>query len=436
MNTNPITHEGRCPVAEVPALAALPAYEAGQTLGAFDCGYGLWQMLLECACHADAESYIFTLQTAGYRLLTSNRKGDNMFWQLTDDQTVITVSYVPSMTSLRVVPQPAEDAVISGVKDNNFIPICTSQVTQIGLGVPREEVPEHPDPPTGVSLSYVVRLCDGSFIVYDGGMPWAEYARRLYTVLSSQTEPGRPIVIAAWVLTHAHIDHTGVFDLFADEYAHKIKVEKIILNFGRALEPESAEYQPHILRQAEKFPGARVLRVLSGTDLYFRNAKMEVLFDQTLNHPLVIPNLNAETLVTRLELDGISYMFFADHADYEGGGNYPSTNFNNGAIRRMYGDYLKSDVVQVAHHGLGGGGTAALYELVAAKYALWPIGEEKFRRHDLAHTGANTYFLRDDVRTFYAFNRLQILYAEDGRLAWKEYDSFADYEAQCAAAEL
>ena len=433
MKTN--TDRFQCPVAEVPALAALPAYRAGKTLGAFDCGYGLWQMLLECGRRADAQGYVADLQAAGYRLLSTNAKADNLFWQLTDDRTVLTVSYVPSLSSLRVVPQSVEEAVISGVKDHDFTSVCTSQVTQIGLGIPCEKTPECPDPPNGVSLSYVIRLCDGSFIVYDGGLPWDEYARRLYTVLKAQTAPGRPIVIAAWVLTHAHIDHTGVFDLFADRYADEVKVETILLNFGRALEPESEEYQPHILRQCKKFPGARVLRVLSGTDLCFRNAKLEVLFDQTLNHPRVIPNLNAETLVTRLELDGISYMFYADHADYGGGGNYPATNFNNGAIRRMYGSYLKSDVVQVAHHGLGGGGTTPLYELTAAKYARWPIGEEKFLRHDLAHTGVNTYFLRDDVKTFYAFDRLQILYAEDGRLAWKEYDSFTDYEAQCAAAQ-
>ena len=436
MSTDPIKTEGRASVADIPALASLPPYTAGQTLGVFDCGYGLWQMLLECACPADAEDYIARLQQEGFRLLSSNRKRDNLFWQMGRDRTVLTLSYVPSLSTLRLVPQDENDAVISGVKDHDFASVCTSQVTQIGLGIPREMAPaDLADPPTGISISNVIRLCDGSFIVYDGGMPWDEYARRLYTVLRSQTLPGQPIVIAAWVLTHAHIDHTGVFDRFADEYADKVKVENIVLNFGRALEPESEEYQPHLLRQCDKFPGARVLRVLSGTDLYFRNAKLEVLFDQTLNHPRIIPNLNAETLVTRLVLDGVSYLFLADHADYEGGGNYPPTNFNNGAIRRMYGDYLKSDVVQVAHHGLGGGGTTALYELVGAKYALWPIGEEKYNRHNLGQSGANTYFLREDVKTFRSFDRLHILYTEDGSIRWKEYGSFADYEAEQQASD-
>jgi len=45
------------------------------------------------------------------------------------------------------------------------------------------------------------------------------------------------------------------------------------------------------------------MKVYAGTDLYFRNVKMEVLFDQTLKAPKVIDNINTETLVARLEWD-------------------------------------------------------------------------------------------------------------------------------------
>ena len=423
-------------VEQSPLLADLPVYKNGAITGAFDCGYGVWQMLARCAAQADAKGYVDTLEAAGYRLLSVDRKGSNVFWQLGNGKKVLMVAYVPGRAdSLRVIAESADTAVISGVKEEGYPTLCRSQVTQIGLGCFDDLPGDDLQPGDGVSMCYVIRLCDGSFIVYDGGMPWEDYADRLYTVLRAQTPDGHPIIIAAWVLTHAHPDHTGVFDLYAEGYTDKVKVETIVLNFGSDETEEDTRYQDHILNQTKKFAGARVMRVHVGTDLYFRNARLEVLFEPSLNAPAAPGNLNASTLVTRLELDGKSYMFLGDHADFPGNERYPSYTFNNGAIREIYGTYLKSDIVQVAHHGLGGGGTTPLYELTAAKYARWPIGEEKFLRHDLAHTGVNTYFLRDDVKTFYAFDRLQILYAEDGRLAWKEYDSFTDYEAQCAAAQ-
>ena len=411
-----------------PPLADLPPCGFGTPMGTFACGNGVWQMLFECAAEEDAEGYVAALREAGYRVLSVNHKGVNVFWQLKNEKIVIMAAYIPCESSLRVIAEPVESAVISGVKDEDYEAVCRTQVTQIGLGCDDVGLHNCQNRPYGVSMSYVIRLCDGSFIVYDGGMPYSEYADRLYTVLKSQTELRKRIVIAAWVLTHAHPDHTGVFDLFAEEYASKITVENIVLNFGMPVSSEDMRYQNHILAQAQKFPNARVMKVNVGTDLYFRNAKMEVLFEQTLLAPKIIENLNAATLVTRVELDGKSFMFLADHADYAGSEKHPAHLFNNGAIRRMYGDYLRSDVVQVAHHGLGGGGTAALYELIAAKYALWPVGEEKFRRHNLAGTGANTYFLRKDVKTLYAFDKLQVLFVENGEIRWKEYSSYAAYE--------
>lgn len=414
----------------------LPPYGSGKTVGVFDCGDGVWQMLLECVAEADAQGYVTELEEAGYRLLSGNRKGANVFWQLKNEEKVIKATYIPCASSLRVIVIPVDGAAISDLTDLNHPPVCRTQVTQIGLGCGVDGMYGSAKRLYGVSMSYVIRLCDGSFIVYDGGMPYPEYTERLYTVLRAQTATGKAIIIAAWVLTHAHPDHTGVFDLFADEYADKVTVENIVMNFGTPPLEEDNRYQEHILAQTRKFPGVRIMKVFAGTDLYFRNAKMEVLFEQTLLAPQKPENLNTETLVTRLVLDEKTFLFLGDHADYAGGSNYPASFFNNGAIRRMYGDYLKSDVVQVAHHGLGGGGTTALYELVAAKYALWPVGEEKFLRHNLANTSANAYFLREDVKTFHAFDKVQTLFVENGQIRWQEYVSFSDFEkAVCTVSD-
>lgn len=408
-------------------LTHLPCGSIGEAIGIFDCGDGVWQKILKCKSAEAASACVDALLECGYCRLSHCQKGKNLFWQLKNEDAVITAAYVPCEACLRLIAEPAAGAVISGVQEEGYENCCRTQITQIGLGCDREGLHNYLGRHYGVGMSCVVRLCDGSFIVYDGGMPYSEQAKRLYTVLKSQTEPGKPIVIAAWVLTHPHVDHTGVFDLFAQDYTHKVKVENIVLNFSPLTLEADGGYPGYILEQAKKFAGARIMKVHVGTELHFRNVRMEVLFEQSLNAPKEISNINAATLVTRLHWDGKSFLMFADHADFEGNERYPASAFNNGAIRRMYGDYLKSDVVQVAHHGLGGGGTAALYELVGAKYALWPIGEEKYKQHRLWEGGVNAYFRRDDVKTFLSFDKLQILFVEDGKLLWQAYDSYADY---------
>jgi hypothetical protein len=61
---------------------------------------------------------------------------------------------------------------------------------------------------------------------------------------------------------------------------------------------------------------------------------------------------------------------------------------------KEYGDYLKSDMVQLSHHGYAGG-TIALYEKVDADVVLWPGGVGGFdgglEPQDLRYRDTNAY---------------------------------------------
>lgn len=47
---------------------------------------------------------------------------------------------------------------------------------------------------------------------------------------------------------------------------------------------------------------------------------------------------------------------------------------------KRYGDYLKADIVQIAHHGYSGA-TVELYEYAAGKVALFPTAKEYFEKN-------------------------------------------------------
>ena len=49
----------------------------------------------------------------------------------------------------------------------------------------------------------------------------------------------------------------------------------------------------------------------------------------------------------------------------------------NAQIAKVYGDYLKSDVLQMAHHGLSGG-EITLYQAADPDICLWPTTETRF----------------------------------------------------------
>ena len=69
-----------------------------------------------------------------------------------------------------------------------------------------------------------------------------------------------------------------------------------------------------------------------------------------------------------MNANGVKTLFLAD-------AEAQTTNLLN----NMYGSTLKSDIMQIAHHGYSGGSTS-LYQKVAPKYTLWPTSQECFNQ--------------------------------------------------------
>ncbi|MGN1203185.1 MAG: hypothetical protein ACI4RF_07795, partial [Eubacterium sp.] len=58
-------------------------------------------------------------------------------------------------------------------------------------------------------MSYVIKLCDGSFFIIDGGYFSKGECDRLYNFLCEHS--GDKITISGWFCSHAHKDHFGCF---------------------------------------------------------------------------------------------------------------------------------------------------------------------------------------------------------------------------------
>ena len=250
-------------------------------------------------------------------------------------------------------------------------------------------------------MSYVLQCDDGSFVVIDGGMDYD--AEPLYSYLQTVTGQAVPR-ITAWILTHNHADHTYAFIHIAQNHSQEIVVESVIYDFPgedffQIIQPVTIPELKMVEAAIDTF-GARRVVPASGTVFTFGSLKLHVLFTWRDLPPLGTqpqnPTTNDTSLVFRLEEAGQTILFLADVQEA-----------GNRVMMERYGKALKSDVVQVAHHGERST-IEEFYRLTDPKILLWPAKRQWAQA--LAICKMNRYLLTQS-------NVEQIFLAGDGTLA-------------------
>ena len=224
-------------------------------------------------------------------------------------------------------------------------------------------------------MCYVVRLTDGKFIIVDSGEYTAEDCLRLYDFMKEHSVKKIPTV-ALWIFTHSHGDHIGLATRFIAEYKDKVNVQAFSYQFPDcnkiSVSMESVEKMKKDIEVFEQniqnsYPKATVYTLHTGQSYYFSGAEMEVLWTVDDTYPAYYSSFNDLSAALRIKIDGGKTVLLLGDCMHE-------------ACRRMahtYGDYLKSDILQVTHHGLIGG-DKELYELIDPEICFWATSEERF----------------------------------------------------------
>lgn len=229
-------------------------------------------------------------------------------------------------------------------------------------------------------MSYVVRISDGRFIIFDGGRNFETDRDRLYRCLKERSVHEKPR-IAAWILTHPHPDHFHLFVGFMDRYADDVVIEKFLFNFPVCTDfthyPSLADtdsrfdydtsapaYIPRMLAHMEK-TGAPIFTAHTGQTYRIGDAVCEILacMDDTIH---LSGNINAISLVIRMELAGQVILWASD------------ASFSLTKLPEKYAGHLKADILQVPHHGFQSGTTESEirgYELIKPKVCLLPVSD-------------------------------------------------------------
>lgn len=262
------------------------------------------------------------------------------------------------------------------------LPSCTTpQLTQLYL--------------SDYGMSYVARLSDGRLIIIDGANVYEKDIDNLFARLQKDSPFQKP-VIAAWIFTHPHSDHYFCFFPFMEKYADAVEIQKFFFHFPDA---DDFEHYPKLAECGKAFARYSGEQGITCSEILRRFRQQVVQLDIPVYTPHAgqcyclgdaklqffstmddtihcSKNINATSLMFTLELAGQRIFFGADGS------------FGDALLAERYGSELKSDILQVPHHGFGCGsedGQIRGFQLIAPRIALLPV-----EKH-LAYTSFTTY---------------------------------------------
>lgn len=208
-------------------------------------------------------------------------------------------------------------------------------------------------------MSYIVRTGSGRLVVIDGGMAGdAGYLLEILRRLSDEQKP----TVDAWLLSHPHADHIDAVMEICLHHEEEISVQQIYHHFPAAdfLAEHEPQYAHTIAAYEELRPRLKSIEtvVSAGQRITIDDVIFDVLY--TTNPAYTMNAGNNASTVFAMSTEGCRVMFLGDLGEEAGA-----------ELLATHGEALRSDVVQMAHHGQNGVGLD-VYRAIAPQLCLWP----------------------------------------------------------------
>lgn len=313
--------------------------------------------------------YCRTLESMGYTLYTENTAATNEFDTYINDDYVINAGFYDYYDEARIIIEPRTTLPV--LKPDTTAQTVQPTFTTIGL----EYYYNDPDKPLQNGQSFIWQLPDGSFLIVDGGVNRNYDSKTLYNFMLEHAPDKKNITVAAWIITHAHEDHHGAFYNFCNSgYANRVTINQVIANFPSDQSYVDSGYdvtgtREKLLNLARKNSKNGLIKAHVGHVYHLGGAVVEMLYTYESHLPGDIEAFNTSSLVFTVDIAGQRFLVTGD-----------ATNQACTITANMFGDYLKSDFVQIAHHGAGVGATTStgvqnVYTHAASPVVLWPSGQ-------------------------------------------------------------
>ncbi len=311
-------------------------------------------MYYDGIAESDYQGYVTTLGESGCTVKNTYALGGNRYTLMTHEKYSVYVAYLARVGDMRIIlgkPDELQPEPAAPVTDT----VCEPTLWQLKIDAKGGD---------NGGMSYVMQLTDGTFVVIDGGYKTKTEADNLYNLLKENTVGGGEPVISAWIITHLHIDHYGCLNTFSQYYSDLVEVKAFYYNFPGVLcgdiGPGNANNVENLMK---RWSNAKCYGKLhSGMSFSVVDARFTVICTYEDVYPSAIENGNDTTTVFKVELGGQSIMFLGD------------AYYKESAVMSSQIDasVLKSDIVQVSHHGYEGC-SETLYRIINAPVVLWPM---------------------------------------------------------------
>ena len=402
------------------ASVHIPMYKsANATLeGIYYCGEKNYQLSYKGTTLSEYETFLDTLEQNGFSLYDTNAIGDCRFATYTaknseGEGTAVYTMHYPSSQQTKIIwgpegylPSTAQIAKGGGVQ--KIAQLGRDGMYQLNNGAP--------------GLCYIITLSDGRFILFDGGPKdttvepmklvggvWtaqpqktSDDAERIYNYLCENNTGGGKPVIAAWFITHAHSDHITLATAFLKDHKDDIVLEVMGFNFPdfntiditnendtvfasyvRSLKAVLSNYY----RDTETFV------FHTGQEMYFPDCEIEIIYTQEDYYPNPFPYANHTSAAFRITLGDTTFVLLGDC-------EAPLC----ASMASMYGTAIKSDILQVTHHGANGG-DLQLYKNINPKICFWDCSDYAFYTNPQQLGTASGFsfnkWVRENVPTHY-----------------------------------
>lgn len=335
--------------------AGVPDYDGGELFAAFTCDDGEFEFIIDGTNEAEFNAYLSKLGAAGYTEVSRNKLSENTYVYFRESHGGMVYTYY--------TPKTERVSVVCGtdtVKEINITDeaVCPMLLTQFGI------IGE----PGGMGMSYLIRLADSSFIIIDGGYNKdGKDVPMLLGELEKQNERSdKRLIVRAWILTHAHADHYATMRAIATTYSGRLTVERLMYT-RLGSDYQAVGDSPNVwdaVAGMQAFAGLKHVKPQAGQVFKFPGCSMEILFTarDCFTNPYYVQYLNDASMVFRINADcGTKILFTGDIMEDSGE-----------IVAKLYGDYLRSDILQICHHGYYGG-SKAFYSAVSPTVAMWPI---------------------------------------------------------------
>lgn len=363
-------------------LDHIPIYQGGIKSGCFDCNNGSSMLRITNTDKQEYDNYLTDLVLSDFVLYSSNTIRDNYYSTYISDAFLVHIYFTANDFTTRIITDPNTN-LYKREQDVTFRNLCDTTLYQMELDYRK----------IGCGMCYITQCADGSFFIIDSAHMDSVYDhKRLYDLLYHLTPKGQKIIISGWFFSHAHQDHIAMFMNFLNADFKNYEIECLYYNFPALTVPGSEKWKDtdkQTMREfdelIEKHKEIPVVKLHTGQRFFVRNLKFEVLATHEDIYPRSLSCFNDSSSVLMMTAEGSKIIFLGD------------ANFTECTIMvARYGSYIKSDIVQVAHHGFNAA-NVGIYFCIDAKVALYPTDGSNYDKCQFSASNINVTQLSEEI---------------------------------------